>query len=179
MRNEHEHRLQTVLAKYLDEYDGKYEIHADGTILSLKDNKLNMRDKPYKMNQRFDKNGYLTVCISHKSYHKPIKVHRLVALTFIDNPNNYPIVNHKNGIKTDNRVENLEWCTNDHNMAHAKQNGLIKSGGDVHSAQKIVDTTTGQIYGSIKELWNTINSGFKYDRFRYLIKTNQTQYRYA
>jgi hypothetical protein len=179
MRNEHEHRLQTVLAKYLDGYDGKYQIYSDGTILSLKNNHLKMREIPYKMNQRLDKNGYLTVCISHKSYHKPIKVHRLVALSFIENPNNYPIVNHKNGIKTDNRVENLEWCTNDYNIAHAKQNGLIKSGGECYSAQKIIDTKTGKIYGSIKELWNTINFEFNYDRLRYLIKTNKTQYQYA
>lgn len=75
-----------------------------------------------------DKNGYLRT-----SFYKDAKsirrgAHQMVALAFIPNPDNKPFINHKNGIKTDNRVENLEWCTPEYNEKHATYNGLKASG---------------------------------------------------
>lgn len=75
-------------------------------------------------------NGYLYVNLSYKGFRKKTSIHRLVALYFIDNPENKKEVNHINGIKTDNNVKNLEWCTSQENQIHAYKTGLQKKGNN-------------------------------------------------
>jgi len=70
--------------------------------------------------------GYPVVRPSLEGKLRTIAAHRLIAMAFLPNPNNYKCVNHKNGIKTDNRVENLEWCTHSQNTQHAFDTGLSK-----------------------------------------------------
>jgi len=98
--------------KYLDKY-----INAKGKTL-----------KPAK-----DKKGYLRVAFKHLGKHTTFKVHRLVAETFLSNELNKPMVNHKDGNKQNNRIENLEWVTNSENIKHAFDNGLIKAKRSIDS----------------------------------------------
>lgn len=71
--------------------------------------------------------GYYIVVLSRNSKTKQVRIHRLVAEAFLDNPNNYPCVNHIDGNKLNNNVDNLEWCTHSHNNKEAYRLGLKKS----------------------------------------------------
>jgi RNA recognition motif-containing protein len=73
-----------------------------------------------------DSNGYEVVDLYKNGKGKMMKVHRLVSIAFIDNPEQKNQVNHKNGIKSDNFVNNLEWSTNQENLIHAFKIGLKK-----------------------------------------------------
>lgn len=95
-----------------------YLVSDSGEVYSLKSNKIL---KPY-----IDKDGYEIYRISNEeNKRKAFKGHRLVGLTFIDNPNNLPIVNHIDGNKRNNHLSNLEWCTNEYNIQHAVKTGLM------------------------------------------------------
>lgn len=106
-----------------------YGITRDGTVYRLKYPDAGNRAKykvPHKLSPELDRYGYLKVVLSknHKAYYRT--VHRLVAETYLPNPLNKTQINHKNGDKTDNRMENLEWCTAKENIHHAHRTNLHK-----------------------------------------------------
>ena len=111
-----------VLKYHKLEFNPKYIISNRGFVISL------VREFRL-LNIRRDKHGYIHYYIRDLSTgkRKDFKGHRLVAEYFIDNPNNYPIVNHIDGNKANNHIENLEWSTYSQNNIHAYKNGLNRS----------------------------------------------------
>lgn len=111
--------------KTIKDYDN-YEISNCGNVKSLsrkvKCNNGFRTTKEKILKPKQTKQGYLS--IQFKKGGKHLLIHRIVALTFIDNIKNKPQVNHKNGVKYDNCVENLEWCTQSENQIHAYKNKL-------------------------------------------------------
>lgn len=100
----------------------EYYVHPTGFIKSKKTriNKHYFRQvTTEQILKMFTVQGYPSVNLIHKQKRKSARVHRLVAQAFIENPKNKPCLNHKNGIKTDNRVDNLEWCTYSENESHS------------------------------------------------------------
>lgn len=89
-------------------------------------------------------NGYHGVSLKVNGKFHPYRIHRLVAEAFIPNPENKPEVNHINGNKTDNRVENLEWVTSQENQLHATRI-LAKCVGEEHGMAKITESQARQI----------------------------------
>lgn len=142
---------QNEVWKSITGYEGQYEISNLGRVKSVK------REVPKRAgfrkiaesikNIRTNKYGYcdILLCSNNKKLHYTI--HRLVAQAFIPNPENKKTVNHKNGIRTDNRIENLEWSTAKENIDHKFQ--ILKSDGN--RCQPVIQLSVdGQIISTFK-----------------------------
>lgn len=101
-------------------YEGKYQVSNTGQVRSL--NYRGNTGKTKILKQDTDRDGYKRVRLSKNGKVKRYGVHRLVALTFIPNSNNYPMINHKDENKANNAVWNLEWCTIQYNNNYGTHN---------------------------------------------------------
>lgn len=108
-------------------YEGRYAATEDGRIWSYKKIQCWGTRKDHFLKGWTSSKGYLrATLLDDKGRRKGWYVHRLILMTYIPNPNNWPSINHKNGIKKDNSVQNLEWCTIEENSRHAYATGLAK-----------------------------------------------------
>ena len=144
--------------KDIEEFEGLYQVSNLGRVKSLERYVNHKRYKKQLIKERiikptlsFDK--YYYVGLYKNGNVKNVTIHRLVCLSFLQKTNKKKEVNHKNGIKTDNRVENLEWCTRSHNILHAFKNGL-KHGpkGEKNGKSKLTEKEVIKIKYSYKEL---------------------------
>lgn len=109
-------------------YEGLYQISNLGNVRSLDRYETNGRTTILYKGKIFSKaishsnKGYYIVSLSKKGKTTKKYIHRLIAEAFIPNPNNYPCINHKNENKLDNRIANLEWCTDSYNINYGTRN---------------------------------------------------------
>lgn len=106
-------------------YEGIYEINKNGIIKSIvrETNRCGRKPSGNIIKQVLGRGGYMNVALRKNTKQTSVLVHRILAITFIPNPENKPTVNHKNSIRTDNRLSNLEWNTYSENNSHAHKFG--------------------------------------------------------
>lgn len=109
--------------KNIKGYEGLYQVSNLGRVRSFP-RKGTHSNNIHILSPGIDHKGYLNVRLSKRCKGHSFRVHKLVAMAFIPNTHNKEQINHINGIKTDNRVTNLEWCTNLENMRHSWNIGL-------------------------------------------------------
>ena len=145
--------MTTTIWKPLYGFENRYLINKDGVIKSICRKHLNKIGrlhvaKECEIKKRIGRGGYWTVKLTSDSRLGTQNLHRLLATTFIENPENKPYVNHKNGDKLDNWLGNLEWVTPSENQLHAIKLKLCKP---PHlNSIPVKDRCTGRTYPSMK-----------------------------
>ena len=138
----------------IERFNGEYMVSNHGRVRSLK------RHGDRIMPQTIQRRGYYAVTFWMDNKAKCVKVHRLVAETFIPNPDNLPEINHIDGNKLNNHVSNLEWCTRSHNVKHSFDTGLKqphymtdeerKHLSDMWRGRPLTEETKAKISASLK-----------------------------
>ena len=122
--------LYLNMEKLLAQYDNKYLVNTNGDVFSLKGTKK-------KLTGKITKQGYRQLLINHNGVRTYVFEHKIILSAFIDNVKNKRTVNHKDGNKLNNCLDNLEWATDSENQLHAIKNKLTTRKIDFEIAEKI------------------------------------------
>ena len=144
--------------KDIEGYEGLYQVSNMGNVRSLNYNQT----REIKVLKPSNNRGYKLVVLSKNGKSKTYQVHRLVALHFIPNPNSLSIINHKNEDKTNNCVDNLEWCTIQYNNAYGTHNERNKKSNQINNGKRIkaIKDNKEQIFISVREAGRQLNLNY-------------------
>lgn len=152
--------------KDIEEYEGLYQVSSMGRVKSLNYNHTN-KERILKTGK--DKYGYLFVYLYKDGKRKFHKVHRLVAQAFLDNPYNLPFINHKDECKTNNFVDNIEWCTAAYNINYGTRNAKAgktisktNTNGERSKPVVAIDPETGKVVIEFPSTAEAGRNGFDY-----------------
>ena len=123
-------------------WEGLYQVSDEGQVRSLQPHNY------MKLKKQSNTKGYRACTLSYKGCKRLVKVHRMVAEAFIPNPDCKPDINHINGIKSDNKANNLEWVTPKENTTHAIRTGLMK---DLREVRNIPIMALDKVSGDVTE----------------------------
>lgn len=137
--------------KDIEGYEGLYKIGNNGTLISYSNRSNHKKERVLKTH--INNRGYLGTKLCKENKLKSVYIHILVAKHFVENKNDYKIVNHKDGNKLNNNYKNLEWSTLQENIKHAYKNNLMHN-------NKIVEQYT--LNGTYLKTFNSINEASKY-----------------
>jgi hypothetical protein len=169
-------KIQQEQWKAIAECNGEYSISDYGRVKSHKFGKERI------LKPALTSRGYPFVLLSMKGQKVKLQcIHKLVASAFINNPNNKPQVNHKDGNKLNNHIDNLEWATSKENHQHAWDTGLNESKRLAISkanSKPVVDIITGKKYDSLKLACLDINETYRCHALRYHQKSKLQRFFY-
>jgi HNH endonuclease len=152
----------TIIKKDIAGYEGLYYVTSDGFVYShdrfvSRVNRSNyseiydIKRKGKRLSSKKNIYGYVRCGLSKKGKYEFFSIHRLIAEAFLKKEKNQDQVNHKNGIKHDNHLENLEWVTAKENIKHAKDYGLINISGENHYYSKLKSSDVVEIKKLLKK----------------------------
>ncbi len=148
-------------------YERQYEVSDSGEIRSL-----HKRNYKKLLKLRVDRGGYIAARLSKDGKTNTVWVHRLVGLTFIENLENKPHINHKDCNKQNNHYTNLEWVTHSENIQHAYDNGRMDAnkGKNHHFAVVVMCIESGEIFYTLRDASKKLK--VNYGKLRYQLDHN-------